>query len=143
VKNRHILGLLLLAAFPTCTPQLFAHHGNASFDTEKRLTMKATVTEWFWANPHCFLKFDVSNDKGNVIHWVAETSNPSDMTNLGWSYQSFKPGDRVTVTLQPVKNGRPIGRVMEVVLSSGQILGTRPAGLPTPPPDASKSSSSK
>jgi hypothetical protein len=143
VKNRNKLALLLITGLLICAPQLFAHHGNASFDTDKKLTMKATVTEWFWANPHCFLKFDVSDEKGNVIHWTAETSNPSDMSNLGWSKETFKPGDQVSVTLQPVKNGRPIGRVMEVVLPSGQTLGTRPAGLPAAPPDASKSPSSK
>ena len=143
MKDRYKLVLLLIPGLLICTPELFAHHGNASFDTDKKLTMKATVMEWIWANPHCFLKFDVSDEKGNLIHWTAETSNPSDMSNLGWSNQSFKPGDQVTVTLQPVKNNRPIGRVTEVVLSSGQVLGTRPAGLPVPPPDASKSPSSK
>jgi hypothetical protein len=96
------------------------------------------VTEWFWANPHCFLKFDATDDKGTVTHWVAETSNPSDMSNLGWSKQTFKPGDQITVTLEPVRSGQPVGRVMQVVLANGQTLGTRPAGLPAPAQDASK-----
>jgi hypothetical protein len=108
---------LLIASTP-----LLAHHGNASFDTEKKLILKATVTQWFWANPHCFLKFDAKDDQGNVVHWVAETSSPPDMTNRGWSRQSFKPGDQVTVTLQPVKNGQPVGRVLEVLLPNGQTL---------------------
>lgn len=110
---------------------LFAHHGNASFDAGKKLTLKATVTKWFWANPHCFLEFDVRDDAGNVVHWVAETSNPPDMINRGWSRQSFKPGDQVTVTLEPVKNGSPLGRVLEVQLPNGQTLST------TGPPSAS------
>ena len=142
MKNRYILVPLLISGF-FVNPALFAHHGNASFDIDKKLTMKATVTEWFWANPHCFLKFDVTDDKGNIVHWTAETSNPADMTNLGWSNQTFKPGDQISVTLQPVKNGRPIGRVMDVVLPNGQTLGTRPAGLPAPGPDPSKSTPSK
>jgi hypothetical protein len=104
---------------------LFAHHGAAAYDTTKKLTLKATVTEWFWANPHCFLRFDVKDDKGNVVHWAAESSNPSDMVNLGWSKQSFKPGDEVTVTVEPVKNGLPIGRMDQVVLANGQILKAR------------------
>jgi len=103
---------------------LFAHHGNSNFDSGKKVTMKATVSEWFWANPHCFLKFDVKDADGNVVHWVAETSNPPDMINRGWSKLSFKPGDQVTVTVEPVKNGNPIGRVLQVVLPNGQILGT-------------------
>lgn len=112
---------------------LLAHHGNSSFDTNKKLALKATVTEWIWANPHCFLKFDAADQRGNVAHWVAETSNPADMTNLGWSRQDFKPGDHVTVTLQPVKNGQPIGRVIEVVLANGRTLGTRIPGVTDAP----------
>ena len=109
---------------------LWAHHGSANFDAGKRVTMNGTVTEWFWANPHCFLKFDVKDDKGTVVHWVAETSNPPDMVNRGWSKNSFKPGDQVTVTVEPVKNGEPIGRVLSVVLPNGQTLS---AGGAAPP----------
>jgi len=79
-------GLLLLAV------PLFAHHGAAAFEPTKRITMKGTVVEWFWANPHCVLRFDVTNDKGEVEHWLAETSNPADMINYGWAKQSVKPG---------------------------------------------------
>ena len=102
---------------------VFAHHGNAAFDVGKKVTLKGTVTEWVWANPHCWLKFDVKNDKGNVAHWVAETNNLADMIERGWSMRSFKPGDEVTVTVEPVKNGNPAGRVLQVVLSNGQTLG--------------------
>jgi len=106
----------------TVSVPLFAHHGAAAYDTTKKITLKATVTEWFWANPHCFLKFDAKDDKGNVVHWAVEASNPADMVNLGWSKESFKPGDVVTVTFEPVKNGQPIGRIEQVVLASGQVL---------------------
>ena len=116
-----LLGTVLgIVSFIAAAP-LFAHHGNSSFDTEKKLTMKATVTEWFWANPHCFLKFDVT-EKENVVHWVAETSNPADMTNVGWNKQVLKPGDEIKVTIEPVKNGRPAGRVLEVMLPNGKTL---------------------
>jgi Family of unknown function (DUF6152) len=110
------VGLLILSV------PLWAHHGSANFDTGKKVTMNGTVTEWFWANPHCFLTFDVKDDKGTVAHWVAETSNPPDMVNRGWSKNSFKLGDQVTVTVEPVKNGEPIGRVLSVVLPNGQTL---------------------
>ena len=112
---------LALLAF---SAPLFAHHGNAAFDNNKKVTVKGTVTEWFWANPHCFLKFDVTDEKGNVVHWVAETSNPPDMVNRGWSKQSLKPGDAVTVTMITVKNGQPIGRVQQVVFADGRVLST-------------------
>jgi hypothetical protein len=113
---------MIFLGFLTVAVPLFAHHGAAAYDTTKKITLKATVTEWFWANPHCFLKFDAKDDKGNVVHWAVEASNPADMVNLGWSKESFKPGDEVTVTFEPVKNGQPIGRIEQVVLASGQIL---------------------
>jgi hypothetical protein len=138
MKNQNILILLAMVVLFTVSP-LLAHHGNSNFDTAKKLEIKATVTEWVWANPHCWLKFDATDDKGNVVHWIAETSNPSDMSNLGgWSKQVFKTGDYVTVTLQPVKNGQPIGRVMQVVLANGQTLATRIPGVFGPEVDAPK-----
>ena len=119
-----VVGLLLLSV------PLAAHHGASAFDSTKRVTMKGTVVEWFWANPHCILRFDVSNDKGDVEHWLAEGSNPADMVNGGWAKLSMKPGDQVSITLMPVKNGRPIGRLVEVVLPNGQKLGSGFAPLP-------------
>lgn len=113
-----------------CAP-LFAHHGAASYDTKNKLALKGTVTEWYWANPHCLLKFDAKDAKGRVVHWVAETSNPPDMINRGWSIHALKPGDQVTVTLEPVKNGAPLGRVLQVVFADGRTLSTQ---LPTKPP---------
>jgi hypothetical protein len=141
VKKRNIVVFFGLVLIATVAP-IFAHHGNSNFDTGKKLTLKATVTEWVWANPHCWLKFDATDEKGNVVHWIAETSNPADMTNLGWSRSNFKAGDHVTVILQPVKNGAPIGRVMQVVLANGQTLGTRIAGVSGPEVDAPKPSDS-
>ena len=117
IKTFGVIAGLLMVSFP-----LAAHHGAASFDTGKQVTMKGTITEWVWANPHCFLKYDVTDDAGQIEHWVAETSNPPDMVNRGWSKQSFKPGDQVTVTVEPVKNGRSRGRVLQVVLPNGKTL---------------------
>ena len=122
------VGLLALSA------PLVAHHGAASFDTTKELTLKGTVTDWIWANPHCFLKFDAKDDTGSVRNWAVETQNPTDMTRRGWARTSFKAGDAVTVTLQPVKSGAPVGRIRSVVLANGQTLGTAgPGAAPVAP----------
>jgi hypothetical protein len=99
-----------------------AHHGNAAYDTDKKVTVKGTVTQWVWSNPHCLLQFDVTADSGQVVHWIAETENPSTMSRNGWSKESLKPGDEVTVTALPLKNGKPIGRILEVVPPNGQRL---------------------
>jgi len=101
------------------------HHGNAAFDVGKEITLKGTVTDWFWANPHCILQFDVKGADGQPVeHWVTETSNPPDMIATGWTKTSFKSGDQVTVTAQPVKSGKPVGRLLQVVLPNGKMLST-------------------
>jgi uncharacterized protein DUF6152 len=121
-------GLVIAAvALLLASVTLVAHHGSASFDTTKEVTLKGTVTEWIWANPHCFLKFDAKDDTGTVRNWAVETQNPTDMTRRGWARTSFKPGDDVTVTMQVVKSGAPVGRIRSVVLANGQTLGTGPA----------------
>ena len=121
------LTLLIVLGCIAGSMPLAAHHGNAAFENAKALTVKATVTEWIWANPHCFLKFDVKDEQGNVVNWSAETSNPPDMVARGWSKRSFKPGDQITVTMIVAKNGVPIGRVRSVILPNGQTLGTQGA----------------
>jgi Family of unknown function (DUF6152) len=90
------------------------------------------VTDWTWGNPHCFVMFDVKDQQGNIVHWVAETSNPSDMVDRGWTKGSLKPGYEVTVTLLPVKSGKPIGRVQRIVLADGKVLSTTLPSAPTP-----------
>jgi hypothetical protein len=102
-----------------------AHHGAATFDTGKELVMDATVTEWVWANPHCFLKFDARDPSGTVRSWTVETSNPPDMVNRGWSRRSFKAGDQVKVTVEPVKSGNPVGRLLLAVFPDGRTLSAR------------------
>jgi hypothetical protein len=110
------MGVLLMSV------PLVAHHGAAALDTGKEITLKGTVTEWIWSNPHCFLQFDAKDDSGTVRNWAVETQNPTSMTQRGWSRTSFKAGDAVTVTLEPVKNGQPIGRILSVILANGDKL---------------------
>ena len=105
-----------------------AHHGSSGYDMEKELVMKGTVTEWLWANPHCFLKYDTTDDKGEVAHWAVEVSNPVDMTKRGWTKHSINVGDQVTVTVRPAKNGASVGQLLKVVVPSGQtLIGWNPA----------------
>jgi hypothetical protein len=109
---------------------LIAHHGAAALDTGKEITLRGTVTEWIWSNPHCFLKFDAKDDTGSVRNWAVETQNPTSMTQRGWSRSSFKVGDEVTVIIEPVKNGQPVGRILTAILASGQKLVAATASTP-------------
>jgi len=121
------LGVLLISV------PLAAHHGAAALATGKEITLKGTVTEWIWSNPHCFLQFDAKDDTGTVRNWAVETQNPTTMTQRGFSRTLFKVGDEVTVILEPVKNGQPIGRMLTIVLANGQKLIAAP---PTTPENA-------
>jgi hypothetical protein len=101
---------------------LFAHHGYAAYDTDRKVTLKGTVTRWIWSNPHCMVQLDVTDESGHVAHWIAETENPSAMIRIGWTDKSIKVGDQITLTALPVKSGAPVGRIVDVVLSNGQTL---------------------
>jgi hypothetical protein len=123
VKFKLALLVSLAAIVLTLSVPVFAHHGNAALDVGKKVTIKGTVTEWLWANPHCWLKVDVKDESGKVVNWVGETNNAADMIEKGWSKSTLKVGDEVSVTMEPVKNGKPAGKVLEVVLPNGQTLG--------------------
>lgn len=122
-----LAGSLLMAPGP-----VVAHHSAAIFDDDpaKRLELKGTVVQWAWANPHCFLQFDVKGKDGQTVRWVAETSNPLDMVNRGWSRRSFNAGDEVTVTLRPVRNGKPLGGLVQVAFADGRVLNATERGRP-------------
>jgi hypothetical protein len=128
MRNRLTAVFELAVALLVVSVPLLAHHGNASYDSTKYVTVKGTVTQWIWANPHCFLKFDVKDEKGNVVHWVTEAAPVPSLRDRGWTNNTFKPGDQVTVIMLTVKNAQPVGRIRQVVLSSGQIL-TNEGGL--------------
>src|SRR5882762_8540336 len=142
MRKRAIRVFAVAAGLLSASLALFAHHGTAVLDTNKTLTMKGTVTEWVWSNPHCLLQFDIKKEGGLVVHWIAETQNPAEMVSLGWGKASFKPGDEVTVSLMPVKNGHPYGRIKQVLLPDGKTFITIKEGL-TPKESGDSSGGSK
>ena len=111
---------LLLVGFLTASFPLLAHHGNAAYDTEKSVTVKGTVTEYIWANPHVFLKVEAKDESGNTLHWVIEAQNAVTQASAGWSNATFKVGDQVIVDVTPARNGRPIGRFKGRIVINGQ-----------------------
>lgn len=120
MRNRLLEALLVTAVVVGASVSLTAHHGAASFDTGKELTLKGTVTEWLWANPHCFLRLEVKDESGTVRSWNLELGNPTDISTQGYRRNSFKVGDAVTVVTVPVKNGAPVGRIRSVTLADGR-----------------------
>lgn len=125
MKSKLLRVLALGLAVSLVSVPLAAHHGYAAYETDKKVTIKGTVTDWRWSNPHCILQLDVKDASGNVAHWVAETENPAAMARNGWTKESLKVGDEITVSAVPVKNGRPVGRIIEIMFSNGQKLAGR------------------
>jgi len=112
---------LVVGVSISCLP-LAAHHGNAVYDSTNQINLKGTVTQFVWANPHCVVLFDVTDEGGQAVHWTAETENPASMTTMGWNKTSLKPGDPIEIRVITVKNGKPIGRIVYVVQANGQKL---------------------
>ena len=100
-----------------------AHHGGAAFDNGKTTVLKGTVVEWIYSNPHCLLKLDVKGEDGKVVQWIAEGQAPNVIFPGGYRKDSFKVGDQVVITVEPVKNNQPMGRILQSVLADGKVLG--------------------
>jgi hypothetical protein len=122
MRNKLAAIFLAVVCLLAVSVPLFAHHGYAAYDTDRKVTLKGTVTRWIWSNPHCMVQLDVADESGHVAHWIAETENPSAMIRIGWTDKSIKVGDQITLIALPVKSGAPVGRIVEVVLSNGQTL---------------------
>jgi hypothetical protein len=122
MKSR--LGLLILVIGLFVSIPALAHHGSAAFEAGKAVTLKGTVKSWVYSNPHCLLTLDVKGD--NEGEWILETQAPAVVYPDGYHKDSFKPGDEVTITAQPVKDGRLVGRVIQAILANGTKLGRLP-----------------
>ena len=113
------------AALLVAAPAL-AHHSFAMFDQRKIMTLEGTVTEFQWTNPHAFVEMDVTAG-GATTHWSIELNSPNNLKRQGWLRTSLKPGDKVTVRLNPLRDGKPGGLFLDVVLPGGKVLDS---GLP-------------
>lgn len=106
----------------------WAHHGNSAYDEQSRVTIKGIVTEFVWANPHCQIYLDVTDEKGKVAHWGVETNSPGILSRDGWTRYSLKKGDHITMIIVVARNGSPIGYVgagdpgTKVILDDGRVL---------------------
>ena len=98
------------------------HHGYAAFDSKAAITIKGTVTDFHFTNPHCVVEFEVKDDKGQVRNWRGELTSASHLTPRGWTANSLQPGDELTISGYPAKNGVPSMWITKILLSNGQEL---------------------
>ena len=116
------LSLAAVGAFALAVPAS-AHHSFSMFDSEKTVTISGTVKEFEWTNPHSWLRIMVADQtSGKPMQWALEMGSPGQQTQRGWKPDSVKPGDKVTVTMHPLKDGSRGGQLLSAVLPGGQQL---------------------
>jgi hypothetical protein len=111
------IGVALLA---TVVPMLAHHSFAAEYDQNKTLTLKGTVTKVEWLNPHIWFYVDVKDDKGNVSKWQCEGGAPNSLTRNGWTKNSLKQGDAVTVDGYMAKDGKNTLNARTIMLADGK-----------------------
>ena len=113
------LSALAVAVF---TASALAHHSFAMFDAEKTVTLQGTVKEFEWVNPHAWLRFTVNDETtgGKPAVWAIELSSPGRLVTMGMRADSMKPGDVVSVTFHPMKDGARGGQFIQAVLPDGK-----------------------
>ncbi|MET0282167.1 MAG: DUF6152 family protein [Steroidobacteraceae bacterium] len=111
------IAALLLAAGPA-----LAHHSGAMFDPARTATIMGTITEFNWTNPHSSFKVEVAGADGKSEVWAIEMNSPQNLIRSGWKRTTIKPGDHVTVTVRPLRDGKPGGSYMSITLGDGTVL---------------------
>ena len=121
MKNRRLAALAVAIGVLVVPAAVLAHHAATNYDTEKLVTLTGTVTEFKFVNPHPHVYFQVKDEAGNMVEWIGESgAPPSRWYNSGWRANALKPGDPVTITGGPSKDGRKMLRIRKMVIPSGQ-----------------------
>jgi Family of unknown function (DUF6152) len=119
------LGLASAVAFLAAT-QVVAHHGAGVFEPEKKVTVVGTVTDFQFVNPHVLVYIDVKGDDGKPVHWGGELTSPNrlarDAGAVKWHKAILKPGDSITMTGHPARNGAPMMDILKIVDGQGTVL---------------------
>jgi uncharacterized protein DUF6152 len=114
-----------------CSVQVLAHHSPAAFDRSKEVKLVGTVKEFRWQNPHTWIEVLVPDEKGKEVLWGVELTSPTYLIRAGWKSNTIKPGDKVTIVVNPVRSGEPAGIFRSLTLADGRVLTERPARLGT------------
>src|SRR5579872_4253623 len=107
------------------TSVVSAHHGLAAYDMSKSVTVKGTVTEFSFINPHTAIYLDVKGDKGSTEKWMVEADSPNNLARAGWTRNTIKTGDEISVVGNQMKDGSKILRLQKILLSDGKELKPR------------------
>jgi len=121
--KKWMLSLALSFAALAISAPILAHHGETNYDTDKLVSVKATVTSFLFINPHVQIFLDEKNDKGEIEKWTCEARSPAMLVRNGdWDKNTLKPGDVITAIGFQSKNGAKILRLKKIVLADGKEL---------------------
>jgi hypothetical protein len=118
-----VLGAAALAGLLGLSAPAFAHHSGAMFDTSKKVDVSGTIIDFNWSNPHANFKVNVDKPGGGSEVWAVEMNSPNNLVRDGWKRTTLKAGDKVTVTVRPLRDGTPGGQYVSIVLADGKVLG--------------------
>jgi hypothetical protein len=125
VNRKRFIILVLLAGLFVGPRPVLAHHSAAEYDAAKVVSVKGTVTQFEWTNPHAYIYLDVKDDKGDIEKWTVELGSLGMLSRANWRRDSVKPGDQITAFGNRAKDGRPVIRLDKVVFAGGQELSGR------------------
>ena len=114
---------LLLSSLILASPSVYAHHSFAMFDASKSVTVNGTVKQVDYANPHVWVYLVVMNGKGQMETWGMEGGNLGGLYRMGWTKDSVKVGDKISMEVHPLKDGTLGGQIMRVTLPDGRVFG--------------------
>ncbi len=118
-----VLSLVLIFSVLLVSGTLLAHHGEANYDTSKVVSVKGTVTEFRFINPHVEISMDVKNDNGEIEKWVGEARSPAMLGRIGgWDKNTIKVGDVISASGHRTKNGTNFLRLIKIVLPDGREM---------------------
>lgn len=120
---RSILALAGAMAVAAPTGQAEAHHSFAMFDSGKKVTVTGSVKQFQWTNPHSYIQLVAKDASGKDVEWSMEMGAPMYLYARGWRPSSLKPGMRVSITINPLRNGDPGGVVIDVTTPDGKPIG--------------------
>jgi hypothetical protein len=122
MKIRLLAVLLGVTAFLFVCGPVLAHHGRSNYDVTATATVKGIVTEFEWVNPHALIHLDVTGENGNVEKWIAETNSPNTLSRQGWSKNTVKTGDEITLVGHRVKGGGNYINFSKITFADGRVL---------------------
>lgn len=124
---------LIVAAILCMSVPVLAHHSGAGVDRTRTVTVTGVVKEFRWTNPHSWIDLEVTGGAGAPTLWSIEMNPPPFLIRAGWKSTTLKPGDTVSVTVNPIRTGEPGGIFVSVTLPDGRVLGGRAGGAALPP----------